>query len=121
MNARTSPQRIVMRARIVLLAGQGVAARRIAREVSTSRPMVLLWCNRFTTGGLPALTEDAPGRGRRPSISAAKIKRIVEATTQKFPRPAAHWGTRTMATVQGVSPATVQRIWEAHGLQPHRV
>jgi transposase len=121
VNARTSPQRIVMRARIVLLAGQGVATRRIAREVGASRPTVLLWRNRFTTGGIAALSEDAPGRGRPRSISAAKVKRIVAATTQKLPRAATHWSTRTMAKAQGVSPATVQRIWEAHGLQPHRV
>jgi transposase len=121
VTARTSPQRIVLRARIVLLAAQGVANRRIAQEVHTSRPTVLLWRNRFVEGGLAALLEDAPGRGRPPSIAAAKVQRIVEATTQTRPRGATHWSTRTMAQVQGVSAATVQRIWDAHGLQPHRV
>src|SRR5206468_7943487 len=77
--------------------------------------------NRFMIGGVAALLEDAPGRGRPPSISRAKVKRIVEATTQTKPRGATHWSTRTMAKAQGVSHATVQRIWEAHGLQPHRV
>jgi transposase len=118
---RTSPQRIVLRARIVLLAAHGIANRRIAQEVRTSRPTVLLWRNRFAEGGLAALLEDAPGRGRPTSIAAAKVKRIVEATTQTRPRGATHWSTRTMAKVQGVSAATVQRIWDAHGLQPHRV
>ena len=121
VSARTSPQRIVMRARIVLMAGQGVATRRIAREVGTSRPTVLLWRNRFTTGGIKSLLEDAPGRGRPPSISSARVKRILNATVQTLPRAATHWSTRTMAKAQGVSHATVQRIWEAHGLQPHRV
>jgi transposase len=69
---RTSPQRIVMRARIVLLAAQGIANRRIAQEVRTSRPTVLLWRNRFAVGGLAALLEDAPGRGRPTSIAAAR-------------------------------------------------
>jgi transposase len=119
--ARTSPQRIVMRARIVLLAAQGVANRRIAQEVRTSRPTVLLWRNRFAEGGLAALLEDAPGRGRPTSIAVAKVKRIVRATTQTRPQGATHWSTRTMAKVHGVSAATVQRIWDAHGLQPHRV
>lgn len=119
--ARTSPQRIVMRARIVLLAAQGMANRRIAQEVGTSRPTVLLWRTRFVEGGLAALLEDAPGRGRPTSIAAAKVQRIVEATTQTRPRGATHWSTRTMAKVQGVSAATVQRVWDAHGLQPHRV
>jgi transposase len=121
VTARTSPQRIVMRARIVLLAAQGIANRRIAQEVRTSRPTVLLWRNRFAEGGLAALLEDAPGRGRPTSIAAAKVKRIVAATTQTRPRGATHWSTRTMAKAQAVSAATVQRIWDAHGLQPHRV
>ncbi len=121
VSARTSPQRIVLRARIVLMAGQGVPTRRIAREVGSSRPTVLLWRKRFMAGGISALLEDAPGRGRPSSISVAKVKRILKATTEKLPRAATHWSTRTMAKAQGVSHATVQRIWEVHGLQPHRV
>lgn len=121
VNARTSPQRMVMRARIVLLAGQGRANRRIAQAVRTSRPTVLLWRQRFAAGGVAALLEDAAGRGRPASIASTKVKRIVEATTQTRPRGATHWSTRTMAKAQGVSHATVQRIWEAHGLQPHRI
>jgi len=120
VGARTSPQRMVMRARIVLLAAQGMANRRIAHTVRTSRPTVLLWRNRFAAGGVAALLEDAPGRGRPAAISPAKVGRIVEATTQTRPRGATHWSTRSMAKAQGVSHATVQRIWEAHGLQPHR-
>src|SRR2546422_1458154 len=120
VGARTSPQRMALRARIVLLASQGLANRRIAREVGTTRPTVLLWRNRFVAGGVAALLEDAPGRGRPVSISSAKVKRLVKATTQSRPRGATHWSTRTMAAAQGISPATVQRIWEAHGLQPHR-
>ena len=121
VNARTSPQRIVMRARIVLLAAQGLANRRIAQEVRTSRPTVILWRDRFAAGGVAALLEDAPGRGRPASITRAKLKRIIEATTQTRPRGATHWSTRSLAKAQGISHATVQRIWDAHGLQPHRV
>ena len=121
VSARTSPQRIVLRARIVLLAAQGLANRRIAEAVHASRPTVLLWRNRFTLGGVAALLEEAPGRGRPATIARAKVKRIVKATTQTRPRGATHWSTRTMAKAQGVSHATVQRIWDAHGLQPHRV
>src|SRR3989304_4082300 len=121
VSAGTSPQRIVLRARIVLLAAQGMATRRIAQAVHTSRPTVLLWRNRFTVGGVAALLEDAPGRGRPASISRAKVNRVGVATTQTLPRGATQWSTRTMAKAQGVSHATVQRIWDAHGLQPHRV
>ena len=121
VNARTSPQRMVMRARIILLAAEGRPTRRIAREVRTSRPTVLLWRKRFAAGGVGALMQDAPGRGRPASIPSTKVKRIVEATIQTTPPGATHWSTRSMAKAQGVSPATVQRIWDAHGLQPHRV
>jgi transposase len=118
--ARNTPQKIVFRARIVLLAAEGKANRRIAHELRTSRPTVILWRQRFAEGGAAALTEDAAGRGRKTILSAAKIQQIVEATLHTQPRAATHWSVRTMAKVQGVSPATVQRIWDAHGLQPHR-
>src|SRR2546426_2467163 len=121
VNAPTAPQRVVMRARIVLLATEGMATAHIAREVDTSRPTVLLWRHRFADGGVAALVEDAPGRGRPVSISRKKVQRIVKATTQTRPRGATHWSIRTMAQAQGVSAATVQRIWDAHGLQPHRI
>ena len=118
--ARNTPQKVVFRARIVLLAAQGKANRKIAQELGTSRPSVILWRRRFQQGGTTALTEDAPGRGRKRSISAARVKHIVEATLHSKPPVATHWSVRAMAAAQGVSPATVQRIWDAHGLQPHR-
>ncbi len=121
VKARTSPQRVVMRAQIILLAAEGLPNRHIARAVHTSRPTVILWRKRFVASGVEALLEDAEGRGRPPSIALDKVKSIVEATTQERPRGATHWSTRTMAKAEGVSPATVQRIWDAHGLQPHRV
>lgn len=120
IQARNTPQKIAFRARIVLLAAGGQPNRRIAHELKTSRPTVILWRERFREGGPVALTEDEPGRGRKPSVAAAKVKQIVEATLHSHPANATHWSVRTMAAVQGVSPATVQRIWDAHGLQPHR-
>src|SRR5436853_1928698 len=66
------------------------------------------------------MIDDASGRGRPKQIPAAKVKRIVEATLHTTPKAATHWSVRTMAQVHGVSPATVQRIWDANGLQPHR-
>jgi transposase len=118
--ARNSPQRVVFRSRIVLAAASGASNRRIARELQTSRPTVILWRNRFLQAGTVALTEDAPGRGRPAQITAAKVKKIVEATLHTTPKAATHWSVRTMAKAHGISPATVQRIWDANGLQPHR-
>jgi len=118
--ARNTPQKIVLRSRIVLLAAEGKANRRIAVELRTSRTTVLLWRERFAQGGASALAEDAPGRGRKPKISSAQVQQIVEATLHSKPKAATHWSVRTMAQTQGVSPATIQRIWDAHGLKPHR-
>src|SRR6266700_436512 len=120
VSARNTPQKIAFRVRIVLLAAEGKANRKIAQELGTSRPSVILWRRRFQEGGTAALTEDAPGRGRKATISAARVKQIVEATLHSKPPAATHWSVRTMARAQDVSPATVQRIWDAHGLEPHR-
>ena len=116
--ARNSPQKVVFRSRIVLAAARGISNRQIASELETSRPTVILWRNRFLQGGTAALIADAPGRGRPKQIAAAKVKKIVEATLHTTPKAATHRSVRTMAQLQGVSPATVQRIWDANGLQP---
>ncbi len=121
VRARNTPQSIVLRAQIILLAGEGLSNRQIARKLGTSRPTVILWRERFEQGGPTALTEVQPGRGRKPTLSAKKVKQIVDATLHTTPKAATHWSCRTMAQAQGVSPATVQRIWDVHGLQPHRV
>src|SRR6202030_836911 len=118
--AHNAPQSVAMRCQVILLAADGVANNAIAKELGISRPTVLLWRNRFAVGGPQALVAVAPGRGRPRTITAAKVKRVVTATTQTTPKTATHWSTRTMAEAQGVSHATVQRIWDAHGLQPHR-
>jgi transposase len=118
--ARSTPQRIVLRSRIVLLAREGLANNAIAQRLEVSRPTVILWRKRFARGGPEALAEEAPGRGRKKSIDADKVAAVVEATLHTTPPQATHWTVRTMAQAQGISPASVQRIWEAHGLQPHR-
>ena len=119
--ARNAPQKVVFRSRIVLMAAEGVSNREVARQLETTRDTVILWRRRFLAGSTAALTQDAPGRGRKPAIDAEKVKRVVEATLHTTPPNATHWTVRTMAKAQGVSPATVHRIWDGHGLQPHRV
>jgi len=118
--AQKTPQSVALRARIVLLAAAGASNSAIARALAVSRPTVILWRSRFEAAGPQALTETRPGRGRKPTISAAKVKAIITATTQTTPPGETHWSCRSMAKAQGVSAATVQRIWDAHGLQPHR-
>ncbi len=80
-----------------------------------------MWRERFRVDGPQALREVKLGRGRKRTISAEKVKEIVQATTQTTPAGQTHWSCRSMAKAQGVSPATVQRIWDTHNLKPHRV
>jgi transposase len=120
IRALNTPQSIAQRAKIILQAVDGLSNVQIARELNVSRPTVILWRERFKAGGTEALTTVLPGRGRPITYSVEKVRSIVEATTQTKPPAATHWSTRSMAKAQGVSKATVQRIWNAHGLQPHR-
>jgi transposase len=121
VRAQNTPQSVALRCRIVLRAAEGLPNQRIAEDLRVSRPTVLLWRKRFAQGGCAALTQIEAGRGRKASIPATKVKQIVEATLKTRPKGATHWSCRTMARAHHVSPATIQRIWDAHGLQPHRV
>jgi transposase len=119
--AKKTPQRLVLRSRICLLAGEGISHNAIARRLNTSRSTVLLWTKRFKEQGLTGISDDAPHGISTRCLDAEKVKSIVEATLHTQPKDATHWSTRMMAKAQGVSHSTVQRIWDAHGLQPHRV
>lgn len=121
VRAKKTAQRIVLRSRICLLATEGVSHNAIAKRLNTTRTTVLLWIKRFREQGLPGLSEDAPHGPSARRLDAEKVKAIVEATLHTTPKDSTHWSTRTMAKVQGVSRSTVQRIWNSHGLQPHRV
>ena len=120
-NAKKTPQRVVLRSRICLLAAEGISHNAIAKRLNTSRLTVLLWINRFRKQGITGLSEDAPHGPSSRRLDAKKVKTIVEATLHTTPEDSTHWSTRTMAKAQGVSHSTVHRIWDAHGLQPHRV
>ena len=121
VRAPTTAQSLVTRAKMVLRAADGATTVSIARELGVSRPTVALWLHRFAADGPATLTKIAPGRGRKTTISVDKVEQIVNATRQTTPPAATHWSCRTMAKAQGVSKATINRIWRAHGLQPHRV
>ena len=118
---RSTPQSIVLRINIVLGAAEGRSNHGMAREFSTSLPTVLLWRQRFATKGVAGILQDQPRSGRPKRITSDREASIVEATLRTQPRDATHWSVRSMARSQGVSPATVHRIWRRHHLQPHRV
>ena len=119
--APKTPQRVALRARIVLGAAAGRSINGLARELEVTRPPVLLWRRRYHEAGIGGLLQDAPRPGRKKAISAKKVETLVNATLHTTPNDATHWSTRAMARAHGVSEATVRRIWSAHGLHPHRV
>jgi transposase len=116
--SQTMDARAVRRARIVLLASEGIGNHEIARRLEISRNQVIEWRNRFAQGGIAAISGDLPRSGRKPRIDAA---RIVQVTTQTLPKGATHWSTRTLAAELGVSDTTVLKVWRANGLKPHLV
>jgi len=120
-SARTVPFRLVQRARIIRMAAEGILSQVIAQTLRISRPTVQLWRQRFLALRLPGLEKDAPRPGRIPRISSRKIAAVVDATLHTTPPNATHWSTRTMAKAQGLSEATIRRIWKQHNLKPHLV
>ena len=119
--ARSEAQRVVERAQIILLAADGIQNQEIAQRLRVSRPTVQLWRERFLALRTEGLQKDAPRPGRIPAIADEKVAAIVEATLHSQPPLATHWSTRLMAQAQGVSEATVRRIWKRHSLKPHRL
>jgi transposase len=116
-----TPQGLARRARVILLAAQGESNMAIARALGVGRPTVISCRRRFCQEGPEGLTRVRPGRGRKPQITSEKVAQIIEATLHATPPGETHWSCRAMAKAQGVSPATVQRVWDAHNLKPWRV
>ena len=121
VSAHRTPQQVAQRCRIVVAAAQGRRDKDIAEDMKINVKTVALWRQRFLNEGPDCLWEVAVGRGRKPTFTADKVEEVINATLQTRPKGATHWSCRTMAEKQGVSKATVNRIWQSHGLQPHRV
>ena len=103
------------------MASDGFATTRVAKEIGVSPATVTRWREGFERDGLKGSVKVRPGRGRKPSIGPEKVAEIVHATLHETPAGETHWSCRSMARAHGVSHTTVQRIWAARGLKPHRV
>ena len=110
--------RLAQRAKIVLLAAQGLMNKDIAEQLGVGRVQVSRWRERYVEFGLEGIERDLP-RGAPPV--KLDVARLVELTTQSKPEAATHWSTRKMAAELGVSASTVMRHWQANGLKPHIV
>jgi transposase len=119
--SQTAAHRDVQRAKALVMASDGLATTRIAKQLGVSPATVTRWREGFDRDGLKASVKVRPGRGRKPSIGPEKVAQIVAATLHETPPGETHWSCRSMARAHGVSHTTVQKIWAARGIKPHRV
>ena len=120
-SATQAPAALVQRAKILLLAAEGLSNTEIAQQVGCSRPTVILWRHRYTTAGLDGLL-DQPRPGRPQTVRADRRAEILAATLTPPPEHlgVTHWSTRLLASELGVSHNTVARVWADHDLKPWR-
>ena len=120
-NGRRSQVRHAERAKMILLAADGVENVEIGRRLGVSRVTVATWRNRFAASRLEGIAKDLPRSGRRPTLLQREASRIVEATLHEKPPAATHWSTRTLAAHLGLDKSLVARVWKIHDLKPHLV
>ena len=119
LRAPSTTQGVALRARLILASAKGEGVRPLARRLEISPNTVAVWRRRYRSQGVAGL-RTRPRAGRRRRVTAAKEQAVISATLRK-PKVTTHWSARRLAKEVGLSPATVHRIWQKYGLQPHRV
>ena len=117
---RKTAQALAMRARIVLACAEGLQSKQVATTLGVDQGTVGKWRHRFAAQRMDGL-RDEPRSGAPRTIGDARIEAVIVATLESLPEDATHWSSRGMARACGLSTSTVQRIWRAFGLQPHRL
>lgn len=117
--SRSMPQSLATRARIVLLAADGESNTDIAEQLGLSKPTVGIWRKRYVTQRIAGLY-DEPRPGGPRSIRDEQIATLLRKTLKTKPKDGTHWSCRSIAAETKLSKSTVQRVWKAFGLQPHR-
>ena len=118
---RNTPLKHAQRANIILHSADRRPVQQVAASVGVSRPMIWRWQRRFAEGGVDALLRDKTRPPGKPATPTETVAKVVALTCSEPPHQATHWTGRAMAKATGLSLRTVQRIWEAHQLQPHRL
>jgi transposase len=118
---RNSRQKHVWRARIILATAEGCGTAEIMRRAGVSKPCVWRWQERFMHEGVAGLLHDKTRKPGLPPLPSALVDHVAALTLAEPPGETTHWTGRAMAAASGISLRSVQRIWAAHGLQPHRV
>ena len=116
---RRTAQGLAQRARIALLAAEGVENKDISLRVGAAPNTVGKWRRRFAEHRVDGLY-DEPRSGAPRQIGDDEVAEVVRQTLEATPRDATHWSLRSMAKAAGFAPSTIYRIWKAFNLQPHR-
>ena len=116
---RTTAQSLALRSRIVLRCASGISNMAVAEELGVTDQTVCKWRGRFVKKGVAGLL-DEPRSGVPRKITDDQVEAVIVRTLESTPRDATHWSTRSMAAASGLSQPTINRIWRAFGLQPHR-
>ena len=117
---RNTPQKHVWRARIVLLSADGVGTNAIMATTATSKTTVWRWQARFMQAGVDGLLRDKTRPPGKAPVLPDRVAEVVRLTLKPPPHAATHWTAQAMAGAVGLAVSTVQKIWKAHGLAPHR-
>ena len=118
---RSRPLKHVQRARIILHSADRLSVLEVARRAGVSRPAVWRWQRRYAEEGVAGLLRDKTRAPGKPRLSAAIVARVLALTCSEPPGETTHWTGRAVARAVGISLRSVQRIWKAHRLQPHRI
>src|SRR6266852_3115705 len=117
---RNTAQALALRARIVLGCAEGTQNKDVAARLQVDRATVGKWRRRFVERRIDGL-RDEPRSGAPRTIEDERIEAVIVQTLESMPPDATHWSSRGMSKACGLSVSTVQRIWRAFGLQPHRL
>jgi transposase len=118
---RNRAQKHVWRAQIVLATAAGCGTAQIMRRAGVSKPCVRRWQRRFMEAGVDALLHDKTRKPGKAPVAEPSVAQLVERTLGAPPGETTHWTSRAMVDVMGLAISTVQKIWRAHGLAPHRL
>jgi len=117
---RQTAQSLALRSRIVLECAAGASNQDVAAKFGVGPHMVSKWRSRFVQRRLRGLSDEYRSGAPR-KITDEKVEAVVRMTIEEMPQDATHWSTRSMAREVGLAPSSIGRIWQAFGLQPHRV
>jgi transposase len=118
---RNRPHKHIQRARIILCSDERLPVLEVARRVGVSRPAVWRWQQRFAEEGVEGLLRDKTRPPGKAPVAPETVAQVLAITCSEPPGEVTHWTGRAVAAKVGLALRTIQRIWQAHRVQPHRV